>query len=168
MPTFRNDGAQVVTHKMTIQSPTDPPRRGLIRFDPGAEVALPYWVPYKELGLTLVSEDPKVPDTILASGTFGFDAGMERKFDIEQCDTYIVNVIVQTGRVMLYPGSTKTGVEIVQDADVPFHYRGVYDWEHAPYLRLVGLDAGTRATVHAEVDRSALVLARGGGAAWAL
>ena len=167
MPTFRNDTKRYIDHWALTQAPTEEPRKMLIRFEPGETKELGFWLPHVKLGLTLVDADwPKVPDTILASGTFDFEPGVERQFNIESCDTYIVNVIVQQGRVMLFPGSSKTGVEIVQETEVPFHYRAVFDWEYAPYLRVTGLEAGTKATVHAEVDRSGMFRARGGGGAW--
>ena len=121
------------------------------------------WLPYQKLGLTLTSENyPPVPNTILISGTFNFDEGTERKFNIDTCDTYVVNIIVQSGTVIMYPGSTVVGVEISGSVDVPYHYKAVLDWEYAPYLRLVGKEDGTVATVHAEVDRDYLVNAKMG------
>ena len=159
MPTFRNDTRRVIDHWCLIQHPTEPVQKVLIRFDPGKLVKLKFWVPYAELGLTLVNANqPKCPNTILVSGTYDFAQNVERRFNIEPCDTYIVNIIVQKGGVMLYPGDTAGGVEITQDTDVPFHYRAVFDWEFAPYIRIKGMAAETRATVHAEVDRSATMM----------
>lgn len=167
MPTFRNDTARWIDHWAVVQHPAEEPRKILVRFAPGEEKGLEFWLPHVKLGLTLVDPDwPKAPNTILTSGTYAFEPGVERKFDIAPCDTYIVNVIVQQGRLMLFPGSGNVGVEIVQSADVPFHYRAVFDWEYAPYLRATGLEAGTRATVHAEVDRAWTIHSRGGGPIW--
>ncbi|MBQ9526903.1 MAG: hypothetical protein IJR68_04765 [Fretibacterium sp.] len=158
MPTFRNDTQRMIDHECLIQSPTERPRKILIRFAPGETKKLTFWIPYQEKGLTLVdANDPKVPNTILVSGTFDFAPGVERRFNLERCDTYNINIIVQKGRLMLFPASANVGVEIAQEADIPYHYRAVFDWEHAPYIRVSGLDAGTRATVHAEVDRGSMV-----------
>lgn len=170
MPTFKNETPRYIDHWAMLQTPTGCPERVLIRFAPGEERALAFWVPYVALGLTVVDPDyPVVPNTILVSGTFDFAPGMERRFTIEPCDTYDANVIVQKGRVIVYPGSSTTGVEVNQNAEVPFHFKAVFDWEYAPYLRVVGLEPETRATVHAEVDRDYPTSARigaGGGLMW--
>ena len=60
----------------------------------------------------------------------------------------------------------RLGLEISEEANVPYHYRATFDWEYAPYLRLVGKNDNTVATVHAEVDRDYLVNAKAGGRTW--
>ena len=137
-----------------LQDPNGEKSKILVRFAPGEERALPFWLPYQQLGLTLVNADyPAVPNTILISGTFNFDKDTERRFNIEPCDTYIVNIIVQSGRVAMYTGNSGTPVEVAENAEVPYHYKATMDWEYAPYLRLVGKEDGTSVTVHAEVNR---------------
>lgn len=159
MPIFRNDTERMIDYECLVQSPTEEPKKILIRFDPGKEYALTFWVPHVPLGLTLVdANQPKVPLTVLLSGTFDFAKDVERRFNIERCDTYILNVIVQSGKVALYPAGTDIAVEIAQDTETPFYYRAVYDWEFAPFIRVKGLDAASKATVHAEVDRGATIL----------
>ena len=149
MPTFKNNTERWKDVILRVDG-----GELLIRFAPGEEKELTFWVPYQEKGLTLVDADnPKVPETILVSGTFDFDAGMERRFSVPPCDKYIVNVIVQTGSVKLYPGNANAGAELVQATDTPFRYKAVYQWDYAPYLRVAGVEAGTRATIHAEVER---------------
>lgn len=167
MPTFRNETKRYIDHVAFLQAPAGVPERVLVRFAPGEEKELPFWVPYAVLGLTLVDPDyPVVPDTVLVSGTFEFQPGIERRFNIEPCDTYTVSIIVQKGRIFVYPGSSKVPVEVVQEEEVPFHYKAVYDWEHAPYLRIVGGEEA-RVTVHAEVNREyAVADRRGGGLMW--
>ncbi len=109
---------------------------------------------------------PAVPNTILISGNFNFDEGTERKFNIEPCDTYVVNVIVQKGRVVMYPGNSAVCVEIAENTEVPYHYKATLDWEYSPFLRLIGKENGTVVTVHAELDRDYLVNAKVGGRTW--
>ena len=155
MPTFRNNGKQAVMYEGTVQYPNDKPRRLLVIIDAGTEKKLNFWIPYEELGLELVSEDnPPVPNTILLSGTFSFDEGTERKFQIGHCDRYELYVISQKGKVKVYQGSSDVGAEVRADTEIPFHYHVVYDWEYAPYLRVVGLEDETQITIHAEVYRS--------------
>ena len=167
MPTFRNDTTHYIDHEALIQSPNDTPKKILLRFKPKEERKLPFWLPYLKLGLTLVDANyPPVPNTILISGSFNFDEGTERKFNIEPCDTYLVTIIVQKGKVAMYPANSATCVEIVENTEVPYHYRATYDWEYTPYLKVVGLEADTVATIHAEVDRDYLVHAKGGVRVW--
>lgn len=167
MPTFKNNSDRYIDHNALIQTPSGEPKKILIRFKPGEERGFPFWVPYQKLGLELVNADyPAVPNTILISGTFNFDEGTERKYNIDSCDTYIVNIIVQSGKVMMYPGNSDVGVVVAENADVPYHYKATLDWEYAPYLKLVGLEADTTVTLHAEVDRDYLVNAKVGGRTW--
>ncbi len=154
MPTYRNESSRVVMYKGVIRQPNGLTQEQLVIVDPGKEIAIEYWIPYEKLGLTVVKEnEPPVPSTVLLSGTFSFDAGTERKYPIEPCDTYILNVIVQRGKVKIYPGNTAIGVELSSELDVPYHYKGFYDWEYAPYLKVVGLEDDTSVTINAEVSR---------------
>ena len=167
MPTFKNNTSRYIDHSAFIQTPEGESRRILVRFAPDEERELPFWLPYQKLGLTLISADyPVVPNTILISGTFDFDEDMERKFDIESCDTYIVNIIVQSGRVVMYTGNSNIGVEVAEDAEVPYHYKATLDWEFAPYLRFVGKKDGTKVTIHAEINREPLLNTKGGSRIW--
>ena len=164
MPTFKNNTSRYIDHEALIQNPSGEPKKILVRFQPNETRELAFWLPYQKLGLTLVSADfPPVPNTILISGTFNFNKNTERKFDIEPCDTYIVNVIVQKGKVMMYTGNSNIGVEIVEDTDVLYHYKAVMDWEYSPYLKFIGLDDNTVATIHAEVDRDSPAALKSGG-----
>ncbi|MBQ6664062.1 MAG: hypothetical protein IJM68_00600 [Synergistaceae bacterium] len=154
MPTFRNNGKQRIVYKGMIQEPNERMKEVLVFFDAGEEVKLNFWVPYEELGLELVSaESPITLNTVLVSGTFSFDEGTERKFAIGHCDRYVLHVLSQKGKIKIYPGSSDIGAEVRADTEVPFHYHVIYDWEYAPYLRVVGLEDGTEATIHAEVYR---------------
>ena len=154
MPTFKNNGENRIVYKGIIQQPNEKKQEVLVFFDAGEEVALSFWVPYEELGLELVSADsPAVPNTILLSGTFSFDEGTERKFPIEHCDKYMLYVIMQSGARKRYPGSSKVGAEVRGDVKHPFHYKIVYDWEYAPFLRVIGLEDNTEITIHGEIFR---------------
>lgn len=128
MPTFRNDGERPVIYN-------DPNGTEIIIFDPGKNVQLIRWVPYKRLGLTLVSESyPAVPDTVLISGEFKFTRGMKRKFEIEPCKSYTFDVNPISGSVKLYCGASKRGDLLTSGG---FYSRNI-DWKYAPYLVMVG------------------------------
>lgn len=154
MPTFKNNTDKAIMHTCKIQPPNGKTQEIIIIAEAGKELMLNFWIPYDRLGLELVSADyPPVPDTVLLSGTFKFDEGTERKYVIEPCDMYTVDVILQSGGLRIYAGSSLSGAEIRSDGEVPYRYHAKYDWEYAPYLRVVGIEDGTEATIHAEVIR---------------
>lgn len=136
MPTYKNntDTAINYTHKGKLYS-----------FPPHKEYPAAFWVPYKELGLELVSEDfPPVPDSLLLSGTFRFDKKLERKFNFQHCDKYKFKISVIEGRVKLYAGSSKVGAEIEAD------YEKVFEWDKAPYVRIIGAEETNIVRIDAE------------------
>lgn len=145
---------RAIIYNGTIQPPNGQTQGIIIIFDPGKEVELKFWIPYERLGLELVNENyPPVPDTLLLSGTFKFDSSTQRKYLIEPCDRYTVDVILQKGSLKIYAGSSPTGAEIHAEIESPYRYSAEYDWEYAPYLRVVGLEDDTEAVIHAEVKR---------------
>lgn len=146
MPTFKNETGGWVDAWAVV------PGRGrvLARFEPDETRELDFWVDYEAKGLTLVDPDnPPVPPMTLASGTFPFAAGEERRFAIPRCGRYSVDIIVQEGRVRFYAGTEGVGAEVAKDETVPFRYRETFDWERAPFFRIVGVTE-SRATLHAE------------------
>jgi len=149
MPTFKNETSHYIDYEQETGG-----KKNMLRFKPDEERALPFWLPYQQLGLTLISADyPAVPNTVLISGNFNFDEGTERKFNIEPCDDYALSIIVQSGKIALYHGNSPVSVEVAENIDVPYHYRAKLEWEYAPYLRVVGLENGTTATIHAEIEK---------------
>ena len=137
MPTFRNDGERAVIY-------TEPDGKNIIIFDPNKNVQLVHWIPYKRLGLTLVSESyPPVPDSVLISDVFKFGRGMERRFEIEPCKKYLLDIMPMEGKLRLYLGASAKGRVITTG------YSEVLDWQNAPYIRIVSEDEGISATVQA-------------------
>lgn len=156
MPTFKNGGARPVMYQGTVQRPNGKPKEVLIIIDGGKEMELDFWLPYEELGLELVDSDyPPVQGSTLVSGTFKFDAGTERKIPIGHCDKYVLDVIVESGSLKVYHGNSPIGTEVRANADVPYRYHVMNDWEYSPYLRVVGIEDGTEAAIHAEIMRNA-------------
>ena len=138
MPTFKNETTHYIDYEAFVQDISGDTRKILIRFEPKEERGLPFWLPYQKLGLTLVNSDyPAVPSKILVSGTFKFTAGSERRFNIEPCSRYVVNIIVQKGKIKFYAGSSSVAQEVAEEANVPYRYRSVFGWENAPYIRLI-------------------------------
>ncbi|MBQ3399569.1 MAG: hypothetical protein IJG51_11825 [Synergistaceae bacterium] len=138
MPTFRNDGDRAIIY-------SEPNGKDIIIFDPGKNVQLVHWVPYQRLGLTLVSESyPPVPNTVLISGDFNFTAGMERRFEIEPCQMYTLDIYLVEGSVSVYLGSASTG-KVISLVD----YHEKIEWKNAPYLRVVGGASGAKVSIQA-------------------
>ena len=126
MPTYRNDGERAIVY-------TETKGKDIIIFEPGKEIQLTHWIPYQRLGLRLVDEDyPPVPETMLISGEFRFERGMERKFSIEPCVKYELAIKPVSGAVRVYLGSSKKGRLISQT-----EYIGVQEWQYAPYIRVI-------------------------------
>ena len=140
MPTFRNDGERAVIY-------TEPNGKDIIIFDPNKNVLLVHWIPYKRLGLTLVSESyPPVPNTVLISGVFKFTQGMSRKFEIEPCQKYELDVYPVSGELWLSYGASQ-GARYIKE----FDYHEVIDWQNVPYITLRGGIGGGTANVQAMV-----------------
>ncbi len=138
MPTFRNDGERAVIYN-------EPDGKNIIIFDPNKNVQLVHWIPYKRLGLTLVSESyPPVPDSVLISGDFKFTAGMERKFEIEPCQKYQLDIYPVEGTLMVYLGASLKGRLV---ATVGYHE--IIEWKNAPYIRVEGGSNGGSASIQA-------------------
>ncbi len=151
MPTFRNDTDIWVDCWPTLWGPEGEKKEVLVRFQPGETRALRFWLPWQEKGLTLVDPDnPPVPMLTLTSGTYEFNLGDEREFQIPKCDRYVLDVIVHFGRVRLFAGNDAVGTEVAKRDIVPWSYRGFFDWERAPRLRMRAVEPHTRATLHAE------------------
>jgi hypothetical protein len=129
MPTFKNETNSTIEYMKNGK---------LIRFDSMKSMGLPFWIPYEQMGLTLVDEVyPPVPNTFLASGTYAFDADVERRFQIAPCEKYLLQVSVTEGRLKLYLGPNLMGVEIEGE------YRAVLQWDVAPWLVTVGVGPGS-------------------------
>ena len=139
MPTFRNDGERAVIY-------TEPDGKNIIIFDPGKNVQLVHWIPYKRLGLTLVSESyPPVPDSVIISDVFKFSCGMERRFEIEPCKKYLLDIIPMEGNLRLYLGASEKGRVITAG------YSELLDWQNAPYIRVKSDEDGVSATIQASL-----------------
>ena len=136
MPTYRNNTDIAINYES---------KGKLYIFPPHKDYPANFWVPYQALGLELVNEDyPPVPDSIMVSGTFRFDSHIERRFTFEHCEKYRLKVLVQSGRVKLYAGRSKVGVEIFDK------YDAVLEWERAPYIRVIGIDDTSVVKIDAE------------------
>ena len=137
MPTYRNNSDIAINYNHNGR---------LYSFPPHKDYEAIVWVPYQELGLELVSADyPPVPESILLSGSFMFERGMERKFNITHCERYKLKIQVKTGRVRMYTGNAKIGLEVNDE------YSGELDWERAPYIRIISVDVQSEVKMNAEV-----------------
>ena len=137
MPTYRNNSNTAINYNHNGR---------LYSFPPHKDYEAIEWLPYQELGLELVSADyPPVPESILLSGSFTFERGMERKFNIRHCERYKLNITVKSGKVRMYTGNAKIGLEVSDE------YSGTLDWERAPYIRILSVDVQSEVKIDAEV-----------------
>lgn len=139
MPTFKNETNKPIQHFMDGK---------IVIFDPNKETALDFWVPYSQLGLTLVSaEYPPVPESVLISGKFKFSKGMKRIFEINSCNAYSLHLEVREGEAMLYLGTSKNGIAVSGS------YTTTLNWSRVPFIRAEGLADNTTVEIQAvEVD----------------
>ena len=142
MPTYRNNTNNAISYTSNGKLYTFPPHK---------DYAAKFWLPYQELGLELINADyPPVPEKFFISGEFKFNYGIERKFNIGICEKYSLLISMEAGKVKLYTGNSRSGVEIAGD------YATQLEWQYAPYIRLVGLQNGTIAHVRAENESVSL------------
>ena len=146
MPTFKNETARYIDYEAFVQDVSGEARKILIRFEPGEERGLSFWLPYQKLGLTLVNNDyPAVPSMILISGDFIFNNDTTRKFEIEPCDSYDILIKVKKGKVAMLPGNSTVCVEISENGE----YKATLDWGYSPYLKITGLENNSVASIRA-------------------
>ena len=137
MPTYKNNTDVAINYNN---------KGRLYSFPPHTEYPALIWIPYKELGLELVSADyPPVPEKLLLSGTFKFEKQVERRFNFTHCDKYKLKLSVSEGCVKMYAGNSKVGAEISGDYDT------VIDWEKAPFIRVIGVAERSMVRIDAEV-----------------
>ena len=137
MPTYRNNTDIAINYES---------KGKLYSFPPHKDYPANFWLPYQELGLELVNPNyPPVPDSTIISGTFKFDHQIERRFNFDHCEKYHLKLSVESGKVKLYKGYSKVGVELTEDYDV------VLDWDRVPFVRIVGIDDTSKVKIYAEV-----------------
>ena len=138
MPTFKNKTKRIINYEANGK---------IYTFLPEEEYALKTWIPYQQLGLELVDANyPSVPSQILLSGKFNFNEGLERKFNLEPCEKYKLEMRVEAGIVKLYFGTSQIGIE-VEGGEC---YKVTSDWGIAPYIRVVGIENESKAEIYAE------------------
>lgn len=141
MPTFRNDTNKPIQYLLKDEGK-------IIIFDPKREKGLDFWVPYSQLGLTLVSATyPPVPNSVLINGKFKFSKGLERKFNIDPCHSYSLYINVKRGEVLLYLEAGKSSI------DLDDTYTSVFNWSRVPYIRVVGIQDDSLVEIQATVER---------------
>ena len=139
MPTYRNDTGR----RITFQD-----KNGLI-WEPGASKRCPFFVPYKDLGLTLESEEPYVLRGTNTRGfgykTLSLEPGVPTRFEIPYSDTIELSVIVIGEPVFMYIGDCEEPVTILPFAN----HVSRYPWDMSAYLTF---EASAHAVVHVKVE----------------
>ena len=124
MPTYRNDTDQRITHA----------GKTYIAWQPGEAKSLPFFVPWRELGLTLTDPEPFVLRGALGRGVGYFedvlDGGEVRTYEFPYMETFCLSVYVPRGLVKLFLG----------DSDVPIlcdsrnNHISTYPWDMCAYI----------------------------------
>jgi hypothetical protein len=122
MPTYRNDTDKRITHY----------DRAYMEWQPGQTRRVPFFVPYKELGLTKVSDDP-LAKTFVQQWTIEFQAQDAGTFDIPYMERFELSIVGVSGTVRVYVANDDTGFTV----DAGQNHVSTYDYTHCPYLRFV-------------------------------
>jgi hypothetical protein len=152
MPTYRNTLIRPVTFEVKLYGSDGQIRRYLVDFRAGEERKLPFALPnHAAKGVAVVDTAyPPLSDPIIFDNTLPYDAGVMREFAVRPCDKYLVQLIVQTGKITYQFGHT--GVPASLDADLPTQtsFAKQVDWESAPLLVVKGAADGSSVSLHIE------------------
>ena len=122
MPTFKNTNDKPIYYEVHGKQ---------YCFEPNKEYALDIWIPYGNLGLELIDENyPAVREDVLVSSSFRFSNGLVRRFNIEPCESYEVDIEVKKGAAKLSFGTSKTLIDLTDK------FISKKTWSYAPYRTL--------------------------------
>ena len=141
MPTYRNDTKSKITF----------PDATYLEFYPGQSRSIRYHIPYRDLGLTLVSDQPYVSRGDTGNGNrmayFEFEIlkGETRRLDFPYCEGFHLSIEVTVGKIYVYYGDSDVGVMVD-----PYHYHVTpVPWSKVPWV-IIKCTEGAKVTVKAE------------------
>ena len=131
MPTYQNDTQSRITHQDKLY----------MVWKPGEIKALPFFVPYEQLGLTLIDEQPYVrrDSSVYDYNEFEVQVGQKLVYNIPYHETFELSLAIISGEVEMYIG----------DGDVPtiidelHDHVSTYAWDKTAYLTFVGTGTAT-------------------------
>lgn len=127
MPTYRNDTERRITHQDT----------NTLEWQPGETKRLPFFVPYKDLGLTLASPEPYVlRNTSVRDYTeFELEPGATFVYDIPYHEAFELSLSALSGvvTVTVGDGGIKTVIDTLHD------HVSTYSWKQSAYLTFEGI-----------------------------
>lgn len=124
MPTYRNDTENRITHC----------DKTYIAWQPGEVKSLPYFVPYKVMGLTLVDEQPYVRKDTSVHDYQEFEltpGDAPIIYDIPYRETFELSLSVLTGTVKMYIGDS----EVPTVLDIWHDHVSTYAWDQTGWLK---------------------------------
>ena len=86
-----------------------------------------------------------MPDSVIVSGKFKFFDGMERKFEIDPCKTYELDITPQEGTLILKLGASEKS-RVIRE-----RYQAAIEWSNAPYIRVSSENNGVCGIIQAEI-----------------
>lgn len=127
MPTYRNDTQKRITHQDA----------NTLEWQPGEEKRLPFFVPWKDLGLTLVSAEPHVlKNTSVRDYTeFELRPGAVFVYDIPYHEAFELSLSALSGAaaVTVGDGDVRTVIDTRHD------HVSTYSWKLSAYLTFEAL-----------------------------
>ena len=138
MPTYRNETAKSITHSGET-------------WGPGKTKPVPFFVPV-ESGLTLMSEEPRVPDQVLASDTVTVASGETIRIYIPECELFTVTILVKSGTALVRENYADSEQAAVIDMDTGYCATNLRKYVEAYHVTSTSAD-GAEISVH--VSRAA-------------
>ena len=123
MPTYRNDTGDRITF----------PDKHYLSWNPGESKALPYFVPYEDLGLTLVDPEPWVLKKGLGYAELGVTPGTPTVYKLPYAQSVELTVYALEGACEMYVGDSDERIKI----DVNNNHLSTYAWDRSAYLTFV-------------------------------
>ena len=123
MPTYQNN----TEHRITFQD------KNRLSWQPGEARSLPFFVPWRELGLTLLSPEPYVlrgRGRGVGYTEFLVNAGERAVYEIPYSPTVELSVFSPAGLVEMYLGDSEVPIAV----DPQNNHVSRYPWDMAAYL----------------------------------
>ena len=141
MPTYANNTRKKITF----------PNMCYLEFYPGEVKELRYHLPYEDLGLTLISEQPYVSKGPTGMGNYMayFEeeilAGESKKYKFPYCEAFHLSIEVTVGKIYVYYGDSDAAVLV----DTTHYQVTPVAWQKVPWV-IVECIEGAKLTIKAE------------------
>ncbi len=138
MPTYQNNSEERITF----------PDKNYLEWEPGESKALPFFLPYKQLGLTITDPRPyvlKEETRGLGYEEFRVVPGAPCVVELPYAETVELSVLVPSGEVRMYVGDCEEPIRV----DPANNHVSRYAWDMSAYLTF---EADVEAVVFIKIE----------------